>query len=312
MDPESISNTIYNSANQFSTDKEIEHDTKTNKPPQAILDLDPPVHERAILSNDEMREIYSRAWNNKWCKLKFPYQRTMRTDPTLNGQRFAVISFIPSKNAIPDKEGCYGVLKVRGNFGTEFEAERWSQYLMRRFDSYSEYKMCLVGQEVPLMDNDDIYTKETAEIDAKAKIDDISMSFIKKKKQEEREQREEVEDRARRLMERTDASKAAADEQQYDSDLEHYTMQRVKKANALNMIEECKKKMKEAHGVLQDVSVIIEKLDAKFPAFKTQFEAEYRKAIQQINGKPEENPLIAYMSPEKQDQPVQPLSFDAE
>jgi hypothetical protein len=50
--------------------------------------------------------------------------RKIRTDPEVLGQTIGLVSFIPSKDAAPDSEGSFGVMKLRGNFQTALEAEQ--------------------------------------------------------------------------------------------------------------------------------------------------------------------------------------------
>lgn len=275
----------------FRVETESTNDAR-RPPPDCILAIKPPNPDRQPLTDAELRNAKAGLWNSKFVELKFPRERKFRVDPPIPGQSIGIISFVPSQNAIPDKNGCYGVVKLRGNFGNQMDAERYGAMLMRKYDSFCEFDLVRVGQEFPLMSDNTVYTAETREINLKAIVDDISLSYIRKKKEEERREREEVEERARRLT----SKETEEDKIEASTDLDYYTTLRTKKAHCQHVIEEAKKKIFEAEEAIAKVSSEIADLDVKFPSYKETYMAQYKKALESIGADAAQNPLIKYMA----------------
>jgi len=261
------------------------------KVPQCIAQIKPPNPNRSDLNAAQLKAAREALLNTKFVELKFPRERKLRVDPAISNQAIGIVSFIPSEGATPDKEGCFGCVKLRGNFSDEREADEYAKFLMRKHDSFCSYDLVRVGQEFPLLENNSIYTKETREVNVKAVIDDVSLAYIKKKKQQDRKDREEVEERQRRLVSAdTSEEKALAAD-----DLEYYTTLRVKKAYCQYTIDEAKKKIAEAEEAFNKHVKEIAELDEKYPTYQKDYIAQYDKGLQAVGAKAEENPLISYM-----------------
>lgn len=273
----------------FSTEKENQN--AGAKPPQCILELPVPNPERADLTDQQVVESKNAILNNKFIGLKFPRERKFRRDPVIPGQTYGIVSFVPSSGARPDKQGCFGVLKLRGNFGTPAEAERYSCMLMRKYDNFCDYDLVHVGQEFPLMTDNEIYCKETREVDVKAIVDDISLSYIRKKKEEEREQREEIEQRSKKMV----SKNTSEDREEAVTDLEFYTTLRTKKAHCQHVIDETKRKAIEAQEALDKVIKEIAELDQQYPEYKNNYLENYNRALKAIGANENNNPLVEYM-----------------
>lgn len=290
---ETMSSALFNNDTlNFKVEEEHTNTTVGVKPPECILSLKAPNPERATLSDKELGEAKMLLWNNKFLDLKFPRERKFRVDPVIAGQTVGIVSFMPSKNAIPDKDGCFGVLKLRGNFSNQTDAERYGSMLMRKYDSYAEYDLVKVGQEFPLMVDNSIYAAETREINLKAIVDDISLSYIRKKKEEERRERQEVEERSRKLL----SKNTSEDQEESLDDLEYYTTLRTKKAHCQHVVDEAQKKKQEAEEALVKICAEIEKLDKQHPTYKVDYIQQYNNAIRSVGAEAKENPLLKYMN----------------
>jgi len=275
-----------------SGDEERPNVDKTNEEPQCIKDLPVPEPDRVALTDKQLSEEMSRLVSKDYVQLEFPRKRKFRVDPKVPGQQFGLVSFIPSKGANPDTNGCYGVLKLRGNFQTEAEADKWSEHLVRNFDNFSEIDMVYVGNDFPLMHDNTIYTKTTREIDIRKLVDDTTKSAMREKEMKEQQEIKEMQERQKRLLDKTNSDeKDRADEK----DIDYYVQLRVKKANALFVIDEAEKKIKEAQGVVEKSSVEIEELDKEFPDYAKEFLARYENAIKATGGNMGSNPLIPFM-----------------
>ncbi len=272
---------------------EEDHQNKCNtKPPQCIIDVKADVN-REKLTDIQVRDAKEHLVHTDYLKLSFPRTRQFRVDPTINGQLYTLISFIPAPNAHPDQDGCYGVFKVRGNFATQMEAEQYAQFLLRNHDSLSDYDITYVGRDFPLMKDNSCYTKETTEVNLKAQVDDITKAHMKTKRLEERKEKEEVEKRHHKLI-----SKRSSDEKDDDeaSDpLEVYTKMRTKRAYAQLRIDECMKHHREAQEALERVTKEIEEMDQEHPDFRDQFLQCYERGLEKVGANKADNGYLKYM-----------------
>lgn len=280
---------VLNTMSSFKADEEHENTTKITKDLTCIAELkqvsDP---SSPNLTEEETKQVKKEICNNQFLLMQYPRRSKFRVDPDLPGQNYALISFIPSKDAKPDAEGCFGVVKVRGTFPTVAEAEKWAENIIRHYDSYSDIDFVRVGHDFPIMIDNTMFVSSTREIDVRRKVEETVKEGIKKKKEEDKKAMEEIQERQERLLnnneEKTDIE-----------DLDFYTQLRVKKANALHMMDECKKRIGECDGVIEATNKQISELDEKFPSYKEEFMAKYRHALEAIGSDAKQNPLIRYM-----------------
>ena len=273
-------------------DREVSNTSSTSTVPQCIKDIPTPDPSRSSLNESQLSEEMSRLHHTEFTKLEYPRTRRFNVDPAIPHQKFGLISFIPSKNSCPDKDGCYGVIKLRGNFSTEQEADKWSERLIRDFDNFAEIDYAYVGNYFPLMDSNEIYTRSTREIDIRKLVNDTVKDATRQKEMEEQKQIKEIEERQRKLLDRSNEEEK---DKSYD-DLDYYVQIRVKKANALYVIDEAEKKIKEAQAVVEKVKVEIEELDSKHPTYNNEFLAKYEAAIKATGGNISNNPIIGFMN----------------
>ena len=273
------------------SDTETQNTDKTTIVPECIQTLPEPEPSRTSLSQDVLQEEKERLVNKEFTKLEYPRTRKFRVDPKVAGQVYGLVSFVPSKGACPDSQGCFGVLRLRGNFSTESEADKWSEMLVRDFDNFAEIDYVYVGNDFPLMDSNEIYTKSTREIDVRKMTNDVVKAAQKEKEMKERKEIEEIQSRQRKLLDKTNAQE---EDESYD-DLDYYVKLRFKKANALYTIDEAQKKVKEAEAVVEKTAKEIEELDSKNPTYKDEFMERYEQAIKNISGDIKSNPVIPFM-----------------
>jgi hypothetical protein len=282
---------LQNLDTNWKADVEKPNTQQATKTPQAILDMPVPNPARKVLSDDELKDAKAELLDKNFVKLKFPREQKFRIDPSVPGQHIGLISFQPSKNATPDSDGCFGVLKFRGAFPNGNEAETYAETLLREHDTYAEIDMVYIGREFPLLVDNTMYTKTTREIDVRKKIDDIVKADLRQKKEKEQKEIEEVTARQQKLLDKTHE----VEKDQIFDDLEFYTTLRVKKAQALSLIDEAKKRMEEAEEVVKATNVDIENLDKDHPEYKEEFFAKYENALNSIGSSVADNPLIKYL-----------------
>jgi len=274
----------------FRADDEKQNDI-SNVVPDCIKQLPDTEPNREPLTQEELEKAFKTLVNKQFTNLEFPKKTKFRVDPHINGQMIGLFSFIPSKDAIPDKQGCFGVLKLRGNYGSMHEADKWSENIIRNYDSYSDIDFVYVGKDFPLMTDTSMYCTTTREIDIRKKIEDTVKDSIRQKKEQEKKEMEEIQERQSRLLSK-DEEKTTYD------DLDYYVQLRVKKANALMMIEECEKRLVECREVIEKTKTEISDLDSQHPEYKNQYLEKYTKALEAIGTDASKNPLIKHMKEE--------------
>ena len=225
--------------------------------------------------------------NTNFMKLEFPRSRKVRVDPELNHQRFALISFIPSKNATPDEDGCFGVAKVRGVFANIEEADEWANNLIRNYDSYAEIDFIPVGREFPVMADNMVYVRETREVDVRKILDKTTKEYLDKKREQEKQQIEEIKQRQKELQE-------LPQEEDKDS-IDYYIKLRVKRATSLMRKDEARAVMNQCAQVIDATGVELNEVEEKHPEYAKEYLEQYEKALKDTGIKVQDNPLIKYM-----------------
>ena len=153
----------------------------------------------------------------------YPKLERMYVDPSQAGQKYSLVSFIPSLNATPDKDGIYGMIKVRGTFPTEDEANARAEYLIRNVDSYHKIYHVLTGRPFPATSSSK-FSHATTEIDIRNKIKTVVSEDVKKQKDDENKVINEIKDREKKLLEESKRNK----NEEPANPLEEYTTQKVK------------------------------------------------------------------------------------
>lgn len=258
--------------------------------PQCMKDLPDEKPSRNNLTDDEWKSAHPELVNKEFVKLQFPRTTKLQKDPPIGGQLFGLITFIPSKEAIPDKDGCFGVLKLRGNFESEKKCDVMAEYLIRNHDSYAQIDYVWVGQPFPLMINNDAYTLSTKEIDIRRKIDETVRSDIKQKREHEKREMEEIKARQEALYRDVEEEKNRS----FD-DLEFYTQLRTKKATLQYQLDQIADRKREITELIVKSEKEIKNLEDSFPNYKQEFLDKYLNALKESGVKPEDSPLIKYM-----------------
>lgn len=267
---------------------------RATSPPRCMRELDKHVNtQRKVLSDEQGDQAVKDLVDTSYMQLTYPRTMKLQVDPPLNGQTYALYSFIPSRDAKPDLQGCFGVLKLRGCFPTESEADHWSENLIRGYDSYAKIDECWVGRPVPLMVDNEIYRSSTREIDIRRKVDEIQREELKTRREEEKREQEDIQRRHRELM-----RDVGEDRKETPDDLELYVQLKVKHAHAKFTKDELVKRLTDYDSNISRVAKEIKELDKKDSTFKEQYMARYTAALE-ASGIPLHNaPLIKYMNQE--------------
>lgn len=277
---------------QFKSLEDSVPERRATSPPRCMRELEKHVDtHRQNLSDEQGTAAVRELVNKDYTKLNFPRTMKLQVDPPLNGQTYALYSFIPSKDARPDLQGCFGVLKLRGCFPTESEADHWSEHLIRGYDSYAKIDECWVGRPVPLMVDNEIYRSSTREVDIRRKVDEVQREELKTRREEEKREQEDIQRRHRDLM-----RDVGEDRKETPDDLELYVQLRVKFAHARFTKDELLKRLTDYDSNIARVEKEIADLDKKEPTFKEQYMARYTSALEAAGIPLHSAPLIKYMS----------------
>jgi hypothetical protein len=282
---------LNNGANDFNVEKEVSNDLGKKLPVQV-----PMVHaniNRENLTDEQLVKARLALYNREWMT-SAAMPRTIKTyaDPDLPGQSYCLVSFIPSRGALPDSDGFYGILKVRGTFPTEMAADQYADYLIRQYDSFSEIDQGLVGRYMPLLADNEAYTKATKELDLRKKLDDIARSKINQKRTQEKKDIEEVQERQKRLQD---------PEHRYEIDnatdpFELYLELQVKKAGAEVGIKNANEALKKYDSSLESTNQKIAEMEEKHPEVRDDYIARYEEALKRVGVKNlAENELLTQM-----------------
>lgn len=212
-------------------------------------------------------------------------------DPNQFGQNIALVSFIPSSGSKPDKDNIYGMMKVRGIYGTEEEANERAEFLIRNVDSYHEIFHCKVGRPFPITDSNE-FANTVKSIDIRKKTTELISEDILNKKRQEKEEMMGIEEREKNLLE--ESKKAQAGEKMDIFD-EYITMN-IKRAQLLWTYKETQEKLKQMKESYLTSIERIKEIDIEHPEYKEQYKEKYMEARRQAGIPDEKNSFVEYLA----------------
>jgi hypothetical protein len=240
------------------------------------------------LNAEETKAAKSELVNSSFVQYKFPKAQRFRVDPPINQMNYySLHSFTPSPGAKPDDDGCFGVVKFRGAFGTLEEADAWAEHLIRSVDSLHEIHIGYVGKEFPLT-LDPMYFNETHEINLKKKMDTVAKSHLKAAQEKEKQDIDSLKKREKELLE---SSKQSPEDMKVS--LDHYIALKVKCANICLVREETMKKLEAYEKTRAETEAEIADLDKNFPEYAAQAIPTFQKSLEEVGIK--DTPLLKYM-----------------
>lgn len=271
-----------------------------------------------MLSTEETIEAKAALVNARHVTLSYIQKQRKLADPLMPHQIYALTSFIPSKGATPDKNGVFGLMRVRGTFSSLREADAKCDELIRTVDSTREILISLVGRDC-LLAHSGNYIKETREIDLKKKSDQIMRDHAQDVYDQQKRERAEMDKKQNDMLassKRASSKKKSSDEKKAENDgededdeddpmklnidetndVDMYTSLRVKNAQLMYYRAETIQKYQEILRNLEESVSKIEKATEAKPEFGKEFLAKYEQALQEIGQKKEQNPIYQYFS----------------
>lgn len=232
--------------------------------------------------------------NKEHLKL-YPQDEKAFADPYIDDQDYCLVSFIPSITAKPDKDGIYGMIKVRGTYNSLEKCDKRSEFLIKNIDSLHNIFYAGVGKPFPIT-NSSNFSKDINKI----KIQDkLSEEHQHQQKKEEREI-QEIKDREKEILEQNKSN----DEPQI-SDIDKYITNRVKKAQLTWTYIETIKKLDGMKKSILNARKEISELDESDPTLKDSYLERYNASLKKVNLEQQVDSFIQYIDKD----PVDKLGF---
>lgn len=238
------------------------------------------------LSSEETIEGMKALYQN----ITFTQTDRYYADPVQPQQRIALVSFVPAKGAKPDKDNIFGMMKVRGVYASEQEADERAEFLIRNVDSYHEIFHAYVGRPFPVT-NGENFAQSIKNIDIRAKTTEVISEDILNKKREEKRQVEDIKDREKALLE--ESKRAQADEPR--DPFEEYITENVKRAQVAWTYHETRKKMDQMRKTYFSAVLRIKELDESNKDFAKQYLDKYMEARKSSGIQNDNNSFIEYL-----------------
>lgn len=223
--------------------------------------------------------------------LQFPRIEKNYADPHIPGQLICLHSFVPAKGSSPDKDGVFGMVKCRGVFASEKEADERAEFLVRNVDSYHSIYHSYVGRPFPLSRNSR-WVAEVNEIDLKKKMGESIDKDVQDKRADERKAMREIQEREKLLKE--DVSKEI---DPYD----RYTELQVKRAQMSWTYVETIKKLEEYKNIILKARADISSMDSENPDYRDKYVDKYMKAREETGLKSDDGTFMDYLTKDPED-----------
>jgi hypothetical protein len=202
---------------------------------------------------------------------KFPRVEKFYADPVHNNQMYCLHSFVPSKEAVPDKHGVFGFMKCRGTYFTALEAAQRAEEIIRNVDSNHALQTAYVGRPFPVCTDARKFSQETVDVDIRKKAEEVISEDLRGKRQEDRKVMKEIKERERRLL--------AESKEDYEEDpLERYIMLRTKKAQLSWTYAKTLEKMATMKTSILTAREDIIEMDKENPQFVHEYMERYMAA----------------------------------
>jgi hypothetical protein len=242
---------------------------------------------RDTLTDDQLSAALQEL-NVKDNLVKFPRFDRLYADPSIPNQNICLHSFVPAKGASPDKDGVYGMIKIRGVFSTPEEANQRAEFLIKNNDSYHKIYHSWMGRPIPLSHNPQ-WVAESKEVDLNDKTSKVMTEDVKEKKHQEKKDMEDIKQREKNLLE--DVKKAP---EEVDPE-EKYTTARVKKAQLIWTYLQSLKKIEEMKPLIIAARNLVTEMDEQHPDFQKTYFERYKKAREDSGVPMDDNSFIKYM-----------------
>lgn len=198
----------------------------------------------------------------------FPRVERSISDPQFNNQVYALFSFIPSKHATPDKDGVYGLAKIRGTFPDPELAKERAEDLIKNHDSCHKIYTTYVGVPFPVT----LESKWSAvrdQIDVRKKAIKLVSESIRESEKKDRKEINEIQERERKLL---------ATQEEEEDPHDRYTTMKVKRAQSIWTYVENMKKLSTVLNAIITSEEVIKQMDGESSDYKESYMERYTSA----------------------------------
>ena len=225
---------------------------------------------------------------------QYPVQERAFADPSIADQDYCLVSFVPSVTATPDKDGIYGMVKVRGTYNSLEKCDKRAEFLIREVDSLHKIYIAGVGKPFPIT-NVSTFSKDINRV----KIQDMLTEELKHEKTKQEKELEEMRKREKEIIEKN----TQPEEERGKVDPEEtYIINRVKKAQLTWTYINTLKKLKDMKANILNAREEIQKLDEANPEFKESYLERYNAALKKVNLSQEKDSFIMYLENDANDE----------
>lgn len=211
-------------------------------------------------------------------------------DPLLPNQKIGLVSFIPSSGARPDADNIYGMMKIRGVFGTEDEANERAEFLIRNVDSYHDIYHAYVGRPFPITSSEG-YSHEIKNIDIRKKTTEVISDDILNKKANEQKEVQEMREREQKLLDESKAAAAGKERDPFDS----YITEQVKRAQLMWTYRETMVKVRQMEQSFNTCTKTLQEMNEKYPEYIEQYKDKYMKARREAGIPENDDSFLQYL-----------------
>lgn len=220
--------------------------------------------------------------------VKFRSVNRKLVDPAKPGEpRFALFSFAKSAGSTADKDGFFGVAKIRGVFYTEAEAANRAEEIIREVDSSNSIFTAICGQPFPIVDRG--HSAELTEIDVSKKTEKIISDNVKAKRKAEEKEIREIEERRQELMNDDGTIKES------DNPEDAYVQKRLKLAQLRYNIKEHRSKAEQCEEMEKETVKDLIDAQKDHPEYEENYIKRYQAARRKANI-PEDTDFSGFMT----------------
>lgn len=209
----------------------------------------------------------------------YPKLDRQYVDPDIPQQMYSLFSFVPSKGAKPDKDGVFGMAKIRGTYATQPECSSRAEKILREVDSYHEIHTVYTGKPFPIT-TDEKFFKNMNVVDIKAKTQEVISEDVKEKRAKEREDIEDAKRKEKALLD-------AQNKEIPEDPMTKYTTLCIKKAQLTYTLCDNMKKLSGIKDNILRARDEIAKMDKEYPDFRESYYKQYMDARRQAGLKNE-------------------------
>ena len=208
------------------------------------------------------------------------YKRIDRAycDPIYNSQNFCLHSFVPSKDAQPDKYGIYGFMKCRGTFVNLTEANQRAEYLVKNVDSINKILTGWCGRPFPVCANSEKFCEEVNDVELRDQVEEVVGQSNREQKEKDDKTRKELLERQEKLLEESKRNQSGEIYQSEESPFDEYTTLRVKRASLIHTFVSLSEKLINIKHLIKNATREIEMMDEKDPSYRTDYLERYENA----------------------------------